>query len=248
MKLYVALMVVVALASGCASSPTSTPTAAVAPVPATGPIPANPETTPAVYRGEVWTWDEKAGWVTLRIGSQDVRVIPTDKGILKSLNHHTIASIRGTLAPHTIETYMTPAPAGVYVPVGTAVELSSRGRVVALDPKGIVKFEAGPGTSELWISETSTYKVGDTVIVETSIRPVQFRTDLTASPAPAAGIATDPGDHAVVTGRVLSRNSDGRLTVDSPRGPIQVWLAPADVEKFKVGDFVQVRSRIRTAS
>jgi hypothetical protein len=144
---------------------------------------------------------------------------------------------------------MIPTPAGVFVPVGTPVEGSMRARVVTVDPKGVIKLEGDRGASELWIAEQTSYRVGDLVIVETTIRSAQFtRADQAPALQPSAGISSEPGDYATVTGRILSRNSDGRLTVDSPRGPIQVWVTPADVDRFKVGDYVQVRSRIRTAS
>src|SRR6266508_5822080 len=90
--------------------------------------------TAADFRGEVWTWDEKEGWVTLRMGAQDVRVLVADKNQLKSLQLHSMATIRGELAPQVIETVMIPAPAGVFVPVGTPVEGSARARVVSVDP------------------------------------------------------------------------------------------------------------------
>jgi len=205
--------------------------------------------TAADFRGEVWTWDEKEGWVTLRMGAQDVRILVADKSQLKFLQLHSIATIRGELAPQTIETVMLPTPAGVFVPVGTPVEGSMRARVASVDPKGVIKLEGDRGASELWIAEQTAYRVGDLVLVETTIRSAQFtRADQAPALQPAAGISSEPGDYATVTGRILSRNSDGRLTVDSPRGPIQVWVAPADVDRFKVGDYVQVRSRIRVAS
>ncbi len=205
--------------------------------------------TAADFRGEVWTWDEKEGWVTLRMGAQDVRILVADRSQLKSLQLHSMATIRGELAPQTIETVMIPTPPGVFVPVGTPVEGSMRARVASVDPKGVIKLEGDRGASELWIAEQTTYRVGDLVLVETTIRSAQYtRADQAPALQPSAGISSEPGDHATVTGRILSRNSDGRLTVDSPRGPIQVWVAPADVDRFKVGDYVQVRSRIRVAS
>jgi len=236
MKVFAVLMVVLAFAVGCA---TTTPTTA-------GPTVSG---SPNVFRGEVWTWDEKEGWVTLRMGAQDVRILVADRSQLKSLQLHSMATIRGELAPQTIETVMIPTPPGVFVPVGTPVEGSMRARVASVDPKGVIKLEGDRGASELWIAEQTAYRVGDLVLVETTIRSAQYtRADQAPALQPSAGISSEPGDHATVTGRILSRNSDGRLTVDSPRGPIQVWVAPADVDRFKVGDYVQVRSRIRVAS
>jgi len=239
MKHFAALMIVLAFAAPTYAQTYAQPTTAV--------VVADPG-QPGVWRGEVWTWDEKEGWVTLRIGAQDVRILVDDPKSLSSLQLHSIATIRGRLAPQTIATVMTPAPVGVFVPVGTPIEGSARAKVLTVDPKGVVRLESDRGTSELWIAEQSTYRVGDMVFVETTIRPVQFRTDQPASVQPAAGISSEPGDYATVTGRILARSNDGRLTIDSPRGPIQVWVAQGDADKFKVGDYVQVRSRIRTAS
>ena len=242
MKRYALLMVVLAFASGCATAVSTDVQPAVSDFGTKYETP-----KPNVYRGEIWTWDEKEGWVTLRQGGQDVRILVDDPRQLKSLQLHAMGTFTGTPAPQTIDTVLVPAGPGVFVPVGTALEGTMNGRVVSVDPKGIVRFQGDRGVSELWIAEQSTYSVGDMVIVETTIRPVQFRADPSPSVQPSAGISSGPGDYATITGRILSRNSDGRLTVDSPRGPIQVWVAPADVDRFKVGDYVQIRSRIRTA-
>jgi hypothetical protein len=55
-----------------------------------------------------------------------------------------------------------------------------------------------------------------------------------------------PGDHAVVTGRVIGINPGGVLVVESPTGPIQV--VSADASRYKVGDAVQVRTSVRPRS
>ena len=244
MKRYAGLVVVLAFAAGCSTTaPTPTATPVTQRAAATG----TTASEPTAFRGQVWTWDEKEGWVTLRMGAQDVRILVEDPRILPSLQLHSFTTVRGRLAPQTIETVMTPAPVGVFVPVGTPIEGTTRARVVTLDPKGVIKLESDRGVSELWITEQTTYRVGDQVVVETTIRPVEFRTDQAPTAQPSAAISTEPGVYAIVTGRILARSSDGRLTVDSPRGPIQVWVAPNEVDRFKVGDYIQVRSRIRAS-
>jgi hypothetical protein len=54
-----------------------------------------------------------------------------------------------------------------------------------------------------------------------------------------------PGDQAVVVGRILGVNPAGTLTVESPRGPIAVWVP--DPASFKIGDFVQVQTVVRAS-
>ena len=50
-------------------------------------------------------------------------------------------------------------------------------------------------------------------------------------------IATEPGDYAIVSGRVLGADPRGLLTVESPRGPITVWVP--DTTPYPVGSAVQ---------
>jgi hypothetical protein len=73
---------------------------------------------------------------------------------------------------------------------------------------------------------------------------------VTPSPAPAtapsASPTSEPGDHAVVTGRILGINPGGVVVVESPTGPIQVLAA--DSTRYKVGDAVQVRTTVRAGS
>jgi len=64
--------------------------------------------------------------------------------------------------------------------------------------------------------------------------------------APSASPSTEPGDHAVVTGRIMGINAGGVLVVESPTGPIQVFAT--DSSRYKIGDAVQVRTTVRTAS
>ncbi len=46
----------------------------------------------------------------------------------------------------------------------------------------------------------------------------------------------------MVTGRVIGAGADGTLIVDSPRGPVQVWVRGA---YHQVGDTIEVRTEIR---
>ena len=69
-----------------------------------------------------------------------------------------------------------------------------------------------------------------------------------AVPAPtpvgaSASPTSEPGDHAVSTGRVLSVNPPSLLVVESPGGSVQVVVP--DAVRYTVGDVVQVRTTAR---
>ena len=59
---------------------------------------------------------------------------------------------------------------------------------------------------------------------------------------PSASAPTEPGDYAVVVGRVLTVDLSGRLTVDSSRGPINVLVPNA--ARYRVNDMVEVRTSV----
>ena len=62
---------------------------------------------------------------------------------------------------------------------------------------------------------------------------------------PAVSPRTEPGDYAVVIGRVLAVDPSGRLTVESPRGPVTVRVP--NVTRYKVGDTVELRTSVHPA-
>jgi hypothetical protein len=249
MKPLVGLLVSIVVAAGCAAPQTaSAPPASPAAPSNFAQTPAGPQ--PNVFRGEVWTWDEREGTVTLRQGNDDVRIkVSPDQFV--GLQLHQMATVRGELAPaKELVTVVPPGPT-TFVPTGPEGEATVvTGRVTAVDPQGKITVQSDRGPVDVWIAAGSPYKVGDTVQVSTSVRNVQVMSAAAApaSAQPAAAVATEPGDHAVVTGRILASDASGRLTVESPRGPIQVWVSPADLNRFKVGDFVQVRTRVRQSS
>ena len=49
-----------------------------------------------------------------------------------------------------------------------------------------------------------------------------------------------------MVGRILSISPTGMLSIESPRGPINVWMDNA--VSFKQGDFVQVQTVVQAAS
>jgi hypothetical protein len=58
---------------------------------------------------------------------------------------------------------------------------------------------------------------------------------------PAAPTGSEPGEYAVVRGRVTAVAGD-QVTVESSRGPVTVWL-PAGVT-LRVGDWVDVQTSV----
>ena len=63
----------------------------------------------------------------------------------------------------------------------------------------------------------------------------------TAVVDPSASTSSQPGDSAVVTGRVIGVDR-GLLVVESPSGPIQVWVG--DMPRYGVSQPVQVRTNV----
>ena len=200
-----------------------------------------------VFRGEVWTWDERENIVTLRRGTENVRVKVTPDQI-KQLRLHEIATVRGELAPPAEIVNVVEAPRPMRaIPQGPTVQSEVSGTVSASDPKGLVSVDTSTGRITVWTATTNTsqFPPGTPVRVKTMLTPVRYvAVDSTSVVAadPAASIpTTEPGEHAVVTGRVLTVDPRGGITVESPRGPIAV-LAPNAA--ITAGSPVQVRTSI----
>jgi hypothetical protein len=57
-------------------------------------------------------------------------------------------------------------------------------------------------------------------------------------------MSSQPGDSAVVTGRIMGVDR-GLLVVESPSGPIQVWVGESP--RYSVSETVQVRTNVTKA-
>src|SRR5689334_2643067 len=102
---------------------------------ATG-APARAQAPGNAFTGEVWTWDERESTVTLRRGTQDIRVKTTPDQI-RGLQLHQTATIRGELAPPAaLPVTVTPTVAMTAVPRGQAEQQTVTGTVTAVDPSG----------------------------------------------------------------------------------------------------------------
>jgi hypothetical protein len=176
-----------------------------------------------------------------------VQIAPEDVRLLKM---HEITTVRGQLlGPKPIEQIIVPGPALAAVPRGAIARSETTGRVVAIDPSGLMTVDTPQGRVTLWTNNPAVVRVapGAVIRLQSTVQGADIvpQASLVGADAqqPAASVMTEPGDYAVVTGRVLSVDPRGLLTVESPRGPITVWLQ--DVTPYQPGAAVQVRTFIR---
>ena len=128
MKRFGALLVIVGVFGGCATHSSAVATAPVAPV-VVAPAPA-----PALYRGEVWTWDPTTNVVTLLQGDQKVRVLVTPDQ-LAGLKQRDVVTLRGVPAgPAPIEQVVVQTPPMRAVPTGMMDQTEITGTISAPVP------------------------------------------------------------------------------------------------------------------
>jgi hypothetical protein len=200
------------------------------------------------FTGQVWTWDEQESTVTLRRGTEDIRVKVTPDQ-LRGLQLHQTATVRGELAPPMeIARVITPAMPLRAVPRGPVDQQTVSGVVTAADPRGRLSIESERGPLHVWAASGADqrFQPGAKVRIEMAVQPVDMvpagagATDPAASPP----MPPQPGDHAVVTGRIMGIAKNGTLVVESPTGPVQVWVA--DSSKYRVEQPVQIRTSVAT--
>ena len=202
------------------------------------------------FTGEVWTWDEQTNTVTLRQGMRDTRVIIGPDQIAK-LRLHETKTVYGQLAPPAeLPIVLVEGPSTV-VARGAADEMEVIGTVGAIDPAGRIVVNAPQGAIQVWrATDGVAFAPGGPARVRMRVQPldvVLIRPGQTvvASPVvidPAASPRTEHGDYAVIVGRVLAVDPSGRLTVDSSRGPVSVWVP--NPGRYKVNDTVEVRTSV----
>jgi len=231
MKIFSALLVAASLLVGCAIQ------AAVAQAPA----PTN------VYRGELWTWDPTLNTVTLRQGTQDVRVVVTPDQLV-GLRPHEIVTVRGELAPPVeLERFVVQGPPLRAVPTGPMDQTEITGTIAAIDPNGKVSIATSRGPLDVWVATPvgDRFQTGAPVRMKSVVQGVSMvpiEAGASAGPQPAALAVPEPGDHAVVTGRILALEPGGRMTIESSRGPVSAWVA--DPARYRVGQGVQLRTSV----
>ena len=90
------------------------------------------------------------------------------------------------------------------------------------------------------------FATGDKVRVTTSVQAVDMvpasRSGASSPPSdPSASMSSQPGDSAIVTGRIIGVDR-GLLLVESPSGPIQVWAGESP--RYGVSQTVQIRTNV----
>jgi hypothetical protein len=208
-----------------------------------------PAPAPAKYSGEVWTWDSGRSIVTLYDAGRQFRVQVTPDQIAR-LQHHANATVTGVLlGPEPIETVLLPTQPMIAQPAGAAMSAEIDGQVASIDQNGVAVVESTRGQLRVWLADNpqSRFTIGRPVKVQVSLQPVRM-----VAVSGGGGLASGPtisapapvqGDQAVVVGRILSVTPTGALSIESPRGPITVWVP--DATAFKVGDFVQVQTVVQ---
>jgi hypothetical protein len=207
------------------------------------------------FVGEVWTWDVKESTVTLWQNGRPVRVKTTPEQI-RTLQLHQVARVTGTPAPPADLLLTAPATPVTAVPKGQPDVVELKGTVASVEPGGRLAINSDRGPIHIYAASGADQRFapGATVVVKSSVQAVDLVSAAANAPtptpapvgAPAASPSSAAGDHAVVTGRIMGINPGGMLVVESPSGPIQVLAA--DSARYKVGDAVQVRTTVRTAS
>jgi len=203
------------------------------------------------FTGEIWTWDERENTVTLRRGAQDIRV-KTTPDQMRGLVLHQTATIRGQIAPPAdLASTITPPVAMTAVPRGPVDQQTISGTVTAVDPSGRLSINTERGPLHVWAAAGANQRFapGDRVQVVMFVQPVDMVPATGGAPAalpadPSASTSSQPGDSAVVTGRVMGVDR-GVIVVESPTGPIQVWVG--DAPRYTVSQPVQVHTRVSKA-
>jgi hypothetical protein len=234
---FLALLVFVAatLAAGCATT-TTVPGA-------------------TAFTGEVWTWDEQENTVTLRQGARDIRVQVTPDQFI-GLQLHSTRTIRGTLAPPKALPVILVEGASTVVPRGAADEMQVVGTIASVDPAGKLVVNTPQGAVQVWRATSGLpFSPGGNVRVHMRVQPldvvlVKPGAATISAPAPtaldpSASPRTEPGDYAILMGRVMGVDPSGSITVESARGPVMVRVPNAG--RYKVNDTVEVRTSVHPA-
>jgi len=217
---------------------------------ATTPPPPSAQT----FTGEVRNWNTKDNTVTLFQGSPNLVTVKVTPDQLVGLDLNRPARVTGVRVEPADLYVLVPGGPMTMVPKGTAEMVELRGTVTSVDPAGrlVINTDRGPMRILTAAGADQRFQASSPVLVRVSVQPV----DLVAAPASgavavptpmpvsdSASPTSEPGDHAVSTGRVLSVNPPSLLVVEVPRGSVQVVVQNA--ARYTVGQFVQVRTTAR---
>jgi hypothetical protein len=207
------------------------------------------------FSGEVWTWDEQDNTVTLRQGARDIRVQVTPDQLI-GLQLHSNRTIYGTLAPpKALPVVIVEGPSTV-IPRGAADEMQVVGTIAAIDPAGKLVVNTPQGPVQVWRAANGLpFNTGSNVRVHMRVQPldvvlIQPGTTVASAPAPtaldpSASPRTEPGDYAIIMGRVLAVDPAGSITVESARGPVTVRVP--NPGRYRVNDTVEVKTSVHPA-
>ena len=149
---------------------------------------------------------------------------------------------------HPAETLILPGEQAVFLATGPEDRSVTTAHVTGTDLRGTITVESDRGPVEVWIVDTTHYHFGDRVEISMAVRAVrvEVRPASPASPEAPPAEWSEPGDHAVVRGRILSADPRGTIAVESPRGPVRVW-ATIEPGRYCAKNWVEVQSRVRPA-
>jgi len=248
----VTMLLTVALLVGCAFAVDAQTVVVPAPGQTTVIAPAQPAAiATGKFSGMAWTWDTERNIVTLNDGGKQFRVLTTPDQINR-LNHHQWVTVTGTLlGPDPIETVLLPAQPMTPIASGPAANVEVAGKITSIEPTGAAVVESPRGPMRVWLAENpqARFQQGRDVKVQVAVQPVRM-----VAVSGAGGQASGPtlaaappmgGDSSTIVGRILGVTPTGQLTVESPRGPVTVWVP--DASTFKVGDYVQVQTIVSPA-
>jgi hypothetical protein len=202
------------------------------------------------YSGLAWTWDSARNIVTLNDAGRQFRVLVTPDQIAR-LQHHQWVTVNGTLlAPDPIETVLLPTQPMTPLASGPAATADITGQITSIEPNGVATVQSARGPLRIWLAENpqGRFQPGRPVQVTVNVQPVRMvavsgaggqASVPTMTPVPPMG-----GDSATIVGRILSVSPTGTLSIESPRGPVNVWVP--DAASFRVGDFVQLQTVVQS--
>ena len=207
------------------------------------------------FTGEVWTWDEQENTVTLRQAARDIRVQVTPDQLI-GLQLHSTRTIYGTLAPPKALPVILVEGSSTVVPRGAADEMQVVGTITAVDSAGKLMVNTLQGAVQVWRATNGlAFVPGGKVRVHMRVQPldvvlVEPGATVVSAPAPlkidpSASPRTEPGDYAIVMGRVLAVDPSGSITIESARGPVMVRVPNAG--RYRVYDTVEVRTSVHPA-
>src|SRR5262245_39449739 len=197
------------------------------------------------FSGTVRDWDTGAGTVTLAQDDGQLQTVRISPDQFTTLRQKEYASVRGELVPRPVAPPPPPQPLTAR-PKGAPDELEIPGTVAAVDPSGRIGVMSDRGSMELWVpaGADQRFQKGAAVRVRVSVQPLEMVPAASAAPPPPASPVAreEPGDYAMVIGRVLGVEPPGGLRIDAPNGPIVVMVPEA--KRYRVGDDVEVRSSV----